>query len=163
MRSSPVVRLAEVGKFRSNTLRPLHNPFSRPVCDPVYTNKKCVIETGTLFWDRWKHRCKGLDYVLTVTMRNTLLLYRSWKPSLSECPFFFFFLYVCLIILPSPPSSLFAWEIWREMIYTLNLSFLKLDHVIYKQLQINIKYTFRLVFLLHALILKANKQLFPRC
>jgi hypothetical protein len=46
---------------------------------------------------------------------------------------------------------------------TLNLSFLNLDHVIYKQLQINVKYTFRLVFLLHVLILKVNKQLYPRC
>jgi hypothetical protein len=40
--------------------------------------------------------------------------------------------------------------------YTLNLSFLNLYHVLYKQLQINIKYTFKLVFLLHVLILKAK-------
>jgi hypothetical protein len=41
-------------------------------------------------------------------------------------------------------------------LYTLNLSFLNLYHVLYKQLQINIKYTFKLVFLLHVLILKAK-------
>jgi hypothetical protein len=46
---------------------------------------------------------------------------------------------------------------------TLNLSFLNLYHVLYKQLQINIKYTFKLAFLLHVLILKAKYQLFPRC
>jgi hypothetical protein len=41
-------------------------------------------------------------------------------------------------------------------VHTLNLSFLKLCHVLYKKLQINIKYTFKLVFLLHVLILKAK-------
>jgi hypothetical protein len=46
---------------------------------------------------------------------------------------------------------------------TLNLSFLNLEHVISKQLQININYTFMFVFLFHVLILKAEKQLFPRC
>ncbi len=44
---------------------------------------------------------------------------------------------------------------------TLNLSLLNLEHVIYKQLQINRKYTFKFVFLFHVLILKAEKQLFP--
>jgi hypothetical protein len=44
---------------------------------------------------------------------------------------------------------------------TLNLSSLNLEHVIHKQLQININYTFRFMFLLHVLILKAEKQLFP--
>jgi hypothetical protein len=47
--------------------------------------------------------------------------------------------------------------------YTLNLSFLSLEHVIYKQLQINIKRTFIFMFLFHVLILKEEKQLFPRC
>ncbi len=49
------------------------------------------------------------------------------------------------------------------MYSTLNLSFLNLQHVTYKQLQINIKYTFEFVFLLQVLISKAEKQLFPRC
>jgi hypothetical protein len=35
--------------------------------------------------------------------------------------------------------------------------------VIYKQLQIYIKYTFKFVFLLHVLILKAENQLFLSC
>jgi hypothetical protein len=47
--------------------------------------------------------------------------------------------------------------------HTLNLSFLKLEHVIFKQLQINVKYTFKFVFLLHVLILKAEKQIIPSC
>ncbi len=46
---------------------------------------------------------------------------------------------------------------------TLNLSLLNLEHVIYKQLQMNLKYAFKFVFLFHVLILKAEKQLFPRC
>jgi hypothetical protein len=49
----------------------------------------------------------------------------------------------------------------RKLKYTLNLSLLNLEHVIYKQLQINRKYTFKFVFLFHVLILKAEKQLFP--
>jgi hypothetical protein len=89
----------EVGKFRPNTFRPLHNPFSRPVGYPVYTNKKCVIETGTLVLGRaGNNRCIGLDYLLTVTMKNTHLLHRSRKPSLSSCIFFFLCLYVCPIL-----------------------------------------------------------------
>jgi hypothetical protein len=47
--------------------------------------------------------------------------------------------------------------------FTLNLSLLNLEHVIYKQLQMNLKYAFKFVFLFHVLILKAEKQLFPRC
>ncbi len=35
--------------------------------------------------------------------------------------------------------------------------------MIYKQLQINLKYSFKFVFLFHVLILTAEKQLFPRC
>jgi hypothetical protein len=40
---------SEVDKLRSNTLRPTHKPLTRPVGDTVYTNKKCVIRTATLF------------------------------------------------------------------------------------------------------------------
>ncbi len=46
---------------------------------------------------------------------------------------------------------------------TLNLSLLNLEHVIFKQLQLNLKYAFKFVFLFHVLILNAEKQLFPRC
>jgi hypothetical protein len=49
------------------------------------------------------------------------------------------------------------------LVCTLNLSFLNLEHVIYKQRQINAKYSFKFVFLLHVLISEAEKQLFPLC
>ncbi len=105
-----------VGKFRPNTFRPLHNPFSRPVGDPIYTNKKCAIEMATLFfWDRWKYRCKGLDYVLTVPMKNTLLLHQSRKPSLSECLFIFLLCHILINLIPffHPPSddSMFCFSV----------------------------------------------------
>jgi hypothetical protein len=51
----------------------------------------------------------------------------------------------------------------KSQCYTLNLSLLNLEHVIYKQLQINLKYAFKFVFLFHVLILKAEKHLLPRC
>jgi hypothetical protein len=46
---------------------------------------------------------------------------------------------------------------------TLNLSLLNLEQVIYKQLQINLKYAFKFAFVFHVLILNVEKQLFPRC
>ncbi len=47
-----------LGKSRSNTLRPLHNTFSRPVGYPVYTNLGGAIETGILFLGRaGNNRC----------------------------------------------------------------------------------------------------------
>ncbi len=68
---------SEAGKSRPNTLRPSYNPFSRPVAYPVYTNKKSIIEIGILFLGRaGNNRCIGLDYVLTVPMKNTHLLNR---------------------------------------------------------------------------------------
>jgi hypothetical protein len=44
------VKTSEVGKLRSNTLRPTHKLLTRPVGDTVYTNKKCVIERLHLFF-----------------------------------------------------------------------------------------------------------------
>jgi hypothetical protein len=58
------------------------------------------------------------------------------------------------------PGTLYT--LWF-ILYTLNLSLLNLEHVIYKQLQMNLKYAFKFVFLFHVLILKAEKQLLPRC
>ncbi len=49
----------------SNTLRHTHKPLTRHVGDTVYTNKKCVPNSFTFFWDCWKRRGIGLDYFFT--------------------------------------------------------------------------------------------------
>ncbi len=84
------------GQISTEHLKTSIHPFSRPVAYPVYTNKKCVIETGTLFWGRTGNNgCIGLDYSLTVTMRNTHLLHRSRKLLLSFY-LYFFWVTICL-------------------------------------------------------------------
>ncbi len=61
------------------------------------------------------------------------------------------------------PVTKYAVDTRTQRGFTLNLPFLNLEHVINKQLQINIKCTFIFLFLFHVLILKEEKQLFTRC
>ena len=78
---------------------------------PVYTNLGGAIETGIFFLGRaGNNRCKGLDNLLTVTMRNTQLLNRPRKLSLSSYLSFF---WVSICFSYFPPLSLLALETWR--------------------------------------------------
>jgi hypothetical protein len=77
------------------------------------------------------------------------------KPATAAC-------HCCLLAQPTV-TGYFRCSMPLHVACTLNLSLLNLQHVIYKQLQINIKYSFKFVFLFHVLILTAEKQLFPRC
>ncbi len=89
---------AEVGKSRSNTLRPLHNTFSRPVGYPVYTNLGGAIETGTLFLDRRKQSVFiYLNHFFCLKLKLPSQKVVSEKDQIFRCFGLNFFLF------PSPP------------------------------------------------------------
>jgi hypothetical protein len=70
------------------------------------------------------------------------------------------FICCCSNLLSCQPTRTFYTDKTKS---TLNLPFLNLEHVLCKQLQIDIKCTFKYEFLLHVLILKSRKQRFPCC